>query len=94
MNAVLGGRWVAVLFAHTSFPGVRFGRFPPGLDGRRDPIHLMEQIETGALDRMMRDQPAADEAGIIWTTWAAPTPVNRANPRSPATDRPLPARPA
>jgi hypothetical protein len=29
----------------------------------------MEKIETGALHRMMQDPPAADEAGVTWTTW-------------------------
>jgi hypothetical protein len=28
-----------------------------------------EEIETGALDRMMQTPPAADETGIIWSTW-------------------------
>jgi hypothetical protein len=32
-------------------------------------IWLKEEIETGALDRMMQIPPAADETGIIWTTW-------------------------
>jgi hypothetical protein len=31
-------------------------------------IWLKEEIETGALDRMMQTPPA-DETGIIWTTW-------------------------
>jgi hypothetical protein len=35
----------------------------------REPIWLVEEIETGALDRMMEDPPAPDDAGIIWTTW-------------------------
>jgi len=30
----------------------------------------MEEIETGALDRMMQDEPVADNAGVMWTTWA------------------------
>jgi hypothetical protein len=34
----------------------------------------MEEIETGALHRMMQDQPAADSAGIVWTTWGATAP--------------------
>jgi hypothetical protein len=29
----------------------------------------MEEIETGALDRMMQDEPVADNSGVIWTTW-------------------------
>jgi hypothetical protein len=34
----------------------------------------MEEIDTGALHRMMRNEPAADDAGIIWTTWGNPGP--------------------
>jgi len=69
-----GQPWV--LFSYTSFPGVRFGyRFPLGLDEYGgDPVYLREEIETGALDRMMRAQPAADDDGIIWTTWGDPGP--------------------
>ena len=67
------GRRVAVLFSYNAFPGVRFGhRFPPDLAGRGDPIYLMEEIETGALRRMMQTPPAADTNGIIWTTWGDP----------------------
>jgi hypothetical protein len=67
------GRWVAVLFSHTAFPGVRFGhRFAPDLAGRGDPIYLKEEIETGALDRMMQTRPPADTNGITWTTWGDP----------------------
>ena len=29
------------------------------------------KIDTGALDRMMQDPPAPDDAGVIWTTWGA-----------------------
>lgn len=66
-------RLVAVLFSYTGFPGVRFGhRFPPGLDGHGDPLYLMEEIETGALDRMMQTPPPADTHGITWTTWGDP----------------------
>ena len=56
------GRRVAVLFSHTSFPGARFGhRFPLGLDEYGgDPVYLREEIETGALHRMMQAQPAAE----------------------------------
>jgi hypothetical protein len=64
-------RRVAVLFSHQDFPGARFGHHFPA-----DPymtalekIWLKEEIETGALDRMMQIPPAADETGIIWTTW-------------------------
>jgi hypothetical protein len=70
------GRRVAVLFCHASFPGVRFGhRFPLGLDEYGgDPVYLREEIETGALHRMMQAQPAPDGNGIIWTTWGDPGP--------------------
>jgi hypothetical protein len=63
-------RRVAVLFSHDHFPGVRFGhRFPldPFAEDHQS-IWLKEEIETGALHRMMRNQPLADRAGIIWTT--------------------------
>ena len=63
-------RYVAVLFSHESFPGVRFA--PP--PDKHAPVWLMEEIETGALHRMMQDQPAADGAGIVWTTWGATAP--------------------
>lgn len=71
------GRRVAVLFSCASFPGVRFGhRFPLGLDEYGgDPVYLREEIDTGALHRMMRAQPAADGNGITWTTWGDPGPV-------------------
>lgn len=62
-------RRVAVLFSHQHFPGVRFGHRFPADPGLADPDDLKEAIETGSLHRMMQDQPAADEAGIIWTTW-------------------------
>jgi hypothetical protein len=59
---------VAALFSHQSFPGVRFGhRFTLG--DKHAPIWLKEEIETGALHRMMQAQPAPDDAGIVWTTW-------------------------
>jgi len=32
----------------------------------------MEEIETGALDRMMQTPPPADTHGITWTTWGDP----------------------
>ena len=65
-------RYVAVLFSHQHFPGVRFGhRFSPptAKETRYSTIWLKESIETGALHRMMRNPPSADEAGITWTTW-------------------------
>jgi hypothetical protein len=59
---------VAVLFSHQNFPGVRFGhRFTPG--DKHAPIWLKEEVETGALRRMMQTQQAPDDAGILWTTW-------------------------
>lgn len=70
------GRCVAVLFCHEDFPGTRFGhRFPlePYGEGH-EKIWLMEELDTGALHRLMRNEPAADDAGIIWTTWGNPSP--------------------
>src|ERR1700761_4525797 len=66
------GHRVAVLFSHQSFAGLRFGhRFPPPSSptARYASVWLKEEIETGALNRMMREPPAPDDAGIIWTTW-------------------------
>jgi hypothetical protein len=70
------GRRVAVLFSHASFPGARFGhRFPLGLDAYGgDPVYLREELDTGALHRMMQAQPAPDDHGIIWTTWGDSDP--------------------
>jgi hypothetical protein len=65
---------VAVLSCHEHFPGVRFGhRFPlePFGEGHEE-IWLMEEIDTGALHRMMNDPPPADRDGIVWTTWGNP----------------------
>ena len=70
------GRCVAVLFSHRDFPGARFGhRFflEPGAEDY-EKIWLMEDLDTGALHRMMRNEPAADDAGIIWTAWGNPGP--------------------
>jgi hypothetical protein len=64
-------RRTAVLISHEHFPGIRFGhRFwrEPGRETYED-IWLKEEIETGALHRMMQDPPAPDAAGVIWTTW-------------------------
>jgi hypothetical protein len=61
-------RCVAVLFNSQDFPGVRFGhRFTPG--DKHAAVWLKEDIETGALRRMMRARPAPDDTGIVWTTW-------------------------
>lgn len=69
-------RCVAILFCHADFPGARFGhRFPlePFAEGHEQ-IWLMEEIDTGALHRLIRNEPATDDAGIIWTTWGNPGP--------------------
>jgi hypothetical protein len=57
------------LFSHRDFPGVRFGHQFPLDDSGLEMIWLKEDIETGALDRMMGTHPSADSAGIVWTTW-------------------------
>lgn len=65
------GRRIAVLFSHERFPGIRFGhrfRREPGRE-TYESIRLMEEIETGALHRMMQEPPAPDDAGVMWTTW-------------------------
>jgi hypothetical protein len=66
-------RRVAALFSRKHFPGVRFGhRFPLDPYGEdREQIWLKEEIETGALHRMMENHPSADGAGVIWTTWGS-----------------------
>jgi hypothetical protein len=74
LNGTGPARRVAVLFSHSHFPGTRFGhRFPlePYAE-YREKIWLMEEIDTGALHRMMRDQPPADSTSTIWTTWGIP----------------------
>ena len=76
------GRCVAVLFCYQDFPGARFGhRFPlePFAAGHEG-IWLKEDIETGALHRMVNNHPAADDAGIIWTTWGSPDPDQEGEP--------------
>ncbi len=62
-------RRVAVLFSYRRFPGLRFGHRFSGYDPSIERVGLKEEIETGALDRMMQHAPAADDAGIIWTSW-------------------------
>ena len=64
-------RRIAVLFSHEHFPGIRCGhrfRREPGQETYQC-IWLKEEIETGALHRMMQNPPAPDGAGVIWTTW-------------------------
>jgi hypothetical protein len=75
-EAIISGddsdRYVAVLFSHQHFPGIRFcHRLPPPTktEIRYSTISLKESIETGALGRMMRNPPSADAAGITWTIW-------------------------
>jgi hypothetical protein len=63
---------VVVLFSHQQWPGIRFGhRFPPPrqADGY-EAIWLKEEVETGALNRLMNSDPSPDDAGVIWTDWA------------------------
>ena len=65
---------VAVLFNHENFPGIRFGhkfQHPSEELAEYATIWLQEEIQTGALSRMMQDAPAADSAGIVWTTWGS-----------------------
>lgn len=63
-----------MLFSHEHFPAVRFGhRFPlEPYAADHESIWLMEEIDTGALHRMMQDQPVAGRMGIIWTAWGIP----------------------
>jgi hypothetical protein len=63
---------VAVLFSHRDFPGARFGHRFSGYDPALEKIELKEEIETGALHRMMQNQPPADSTGVTWTTWGSP----------------------
>lgn len=63
---------VVVLFSHERWPGIRFGhRFPPPdqADGYEH-IWLKEEIETGALARLMDRDPIPDSDGVIWTDWS------------------------
>lgn len=69
-----------MLFSHEHFPGVWFGhKFPAirGEDAGNASIWLKEEIETGALHRMMQAGPPADAPGMVWTTWGAPDPGRR-----------------
>lgn len=69
------GRRVAVLFPHADFPGAQFGhrfeRDPPG-GSREAALQIIEQIEAGAVHRMMTGRRSGDGAGITWTTWGTP----------------------
>jgi hypothetical protein len=63
---------VVIVFSHADHPGVRFGhRFPAPdeADGSED-IWLMEEVETGALGRLLGRHPSPDSDGIVWTDWA------------------------
>jgi hypothetical protein len=74
LNGTGPGRRVAALFSHDHFPRVRFGhRFPLEPYAQdHESIWPKEEIDTGALHRMMRQQPPADSTGAIWTTWGIP----------------------
>jgi len=62
-------RSVVVLFAHDDFPGTRFGyRCKTPADDRHEMIWLTEELASGGLHRIMRnDLPTPDKRGIIWT---------------------------
>jgi hypothetical protein len=62
---------VAILFSHQDWPGVRFGhRFPtPEESDGHDEIWLMEEVETGALSRLMARNIKPDGDGVVWTDW-------------------------
>jgi len=62
---------VAILFSYEAYPGVRFGHRFSRPEDKHSLIWLMEEIETGALYRMMQNKPVADNAGITWTTFRA-----------------------
>ena len=62
---------LAILFSADAYPGIRFGHRFARSDDKHSLIWLMEEIETGALHRLMRDRPPADSAGITWTTFRA-----------------------
>ena len=62
---------VAIIFSCDAYPGIRFGHQFARPDDKHSLIWLMEEIETGALHRMMRSNPVADDAGITWTTFPA-----------------------
>jgi len=80
-------RRVVVLFSHQAFPGQRFGYAyqPPAEADEYEDIWLMEEIDTGALHRIMRyDHPEADESDVTWVRlygqllgWVGETDVTR-----------------
>ena len=59
-----GKTWVAPV----AIEAVRNGA-QPGDPLPHDRFWLMEDIDTGALHRMMDNPPPADKDGIVWTTW-------------------------
>ena len=63
---------VVVLFSHRDFPGARFGHRFSGYDPALERIEFKEEIETGALHRLMQSHPTPDHAGVIWTAWEDP----------------------
>ena len=62
------GQRVVLLFSHKDFPGARFDyrAKAPGQDDH-EKLWLAEELATGALHRIMREDPAtADATGITW----------------------------
>jgi hypothetical protein len=62
------GQKVELFFSHTDFPDARFGyrAKAPGEDAH-EKLWLAEELATGALHRIMRDNtPTADAAGFTW----------------------------
>jgi hypothetical protein len=69
-------RRVTVFFSHQAFPGVRFGhRLQPRWGAHvnvwrwDEDVWLKENVESGRLHLMMRDQTAVGQDGIVWTTF-------------------------
>jgi hypothetical protein len=60
---------VVVLFSHERWPGIRFGhRFPtPREADGYEAIWLKEELETGALNRLMNGDQRPYNAEVIWT---------------------------
>jgi hypothetical protein len=44
-------------------------RVPSSELARYETTWLQEEVETGALHRMMQNPPPPDNAGITWTSW-------------------------